>query len=74
MEMAAGRRTGAAPLRAAQVCRRCHEPASVQGDPQWGKAVHSLTNRETGPDGHLVAPIDADLVRAAMAREAGERS
>jgi hypothetical protein len=73
METAAGQRTGAVPLRAAHVCRRCHEPVRVQGDPRWGRAVHSLTNREAGPDGHLAAPIDADLVRAAMAREAGER-
>lgn len=48
--------------RTGSVCRECHEPVTVQGDPQWGKAVHALTGDETGSDGHLVAPIDADLV------------
>lgn len=71
MEMPAGGRTSAAPLRAVHVCRRCHEPASVQGDPRWGKAVHSLTDRETGPDGHLAAPIDADLTRGCRGPRGG---
>jgi hypothetical protein len=59
---------------AGSVCRRCREPVTVQGDPQWGKRVHTYTSEETGSDGHLAAPIDVDLVRAAMAREAGEGS
>jgi hypothetical protein len=55
-------------------CRRCQEPVTVQGDPRWGKAAHTRTGQELGSDGHLAAPIDADLVSAAMARRAGERS
>ena len=39
-----------------------------------GRAVHTATGKETGPGGHVAAPIDADLVRAAMAREAGGRA
>jgi len=73
METAAGSK-GAKLARAARLCRKCREPVTVQGDPQWGKPVHTATGNETGSDGHLAAPIDADLVRAAMAREAGERS
>jgi hypothetical protein len=55
-------------------CRRCVQPVKITGDPQWGRAVHTVTSKETGPDGHLVAPIDADLARAAVARKAGEGS
>jgi hypothetical protein len=73
MQTAAGSESATLP-RAARVCRRCREPVTVQGDPQWGKPVHTATGNETGSDGHLAAPIDADLVRAAMAREAAERS
>ena len=73
MQTAAGSRTGAKP-RAGRVCRKCLEPVTVQGDPHWGKAVHTATGKETGSGGHVAAPIDADLVRAAMAREAGEGS
>jgi hypothetical protein len=73
METAAGGK-GAGLPRAGRVCRKCREPVTVQGDPHWGKAVHTATGKETGPGGHFAAPIDADLVRAAMAREAGGRS
>ena len=73
METAVGSK-GATLPRAGRVCRRCREPVTVQGDPQWGKPVHTATGREIGSDGHLAAPIDADLVRAAIAREAGEGS
>jgi hypothetical protein len=73
METAPGSRTDARLPRAARVCRRCREPVTVQGDPQWGKAVHTATGKETGPGGHVAAPIDADLVRAAIARGADER-
>jgi hypothetical protein len=37
-------------------------------------ALHTATGTEAGPDGHLVAPIEADLLKAAVAREAGEGS
>ena len=72
METAAGGKS-AKLLRAGRVCRKCREPVTVQGDPQWGKAVHTATGKETGPGGHVAAPIDVGLVRAAMAREAGGR-
>lgn len=39
-----------------------------------GKAVQTATGKEAGSGERVAAPIDADLVRAAMAREAGERS
>lgn len=64
----------ARPPSAGRVCRRCREPVTVEGDPQWGKPVHTATGKEIGSDWHLAAPIDADLVRAAIAREAGEGS
>ena len=64
----------ARPPSAGRVCRRCREPVTVQGDPQWGKAVHTATGKEIGSGGHVAAPIDADLVWAAIAREAGEGS
>jgi hypothetical protein len=73
METAAGSK-GATLPRAGRVCRWCREPVTVQGDPQWGKPVHTATGKEIGAGGHLAAPIDADLVRAAIAREAGEGS
>ena len=73
METAAGSK-GATLPRAGRVCRRCREPVTVQGDPQWGKPVHTATGREIGSDGHLAAPIDADVVRAAIARESGDAS
>jgi len=72
METAAGIKSATLP-RAGRVCRKCREPVTVQGDPQWGKAVHTATGKETGPGGHVAAPIDVGLVRAAMAREAGGR-
>jgi hypothetical protein len=39
-------------------CRRCHLPALVPGDPEWGIAVHAGTGEEQGLDGHLCAPVD----------------
>jgi hypothetical protein len=74
MQMPVGSRAGAPPPRAGRVCRTCREPVTVQGDPQWGKAVHTATGQETGSGGHITAPIDTGLVRAAIAREAGGRS
>ena len=71
MQTAAGGES-ARPPSAGRVCHRCREPVTVQGDFQWGKPVHTATGKEIGSDGHLAAPIDADLVRAAIAREAGE--
>jgi hypothetical protein len=73
METPAGRRVSATPRSAALVCRRCVQPVNVLGDAEWGPAVHASTERELGTDGHLVAPIDADVVRTAMARKAGAR-
>ena len=74
MQTAAGERAGTVPPRATVVCHACVQPVTIHGDPQWGKAVHTPTDRELGADGHLVAPIDADIVRAALARKAGARS
>jgi hypothetical protein len=37
-------------------------------------ALHAGTRRELGPDGHLVAPIDAGIIRASIARKTGARS
>ncbi len=42
-------------------CRKCVQPVTVTGDPRWGRAVHTAPSTETGPDEHLVAPIDGDL-------------
>lgn len=74
MQTAAGSRTGAKPRHATHACRKCREPVTVQGDPRWGKAVHTATGQETGSGGHVAAPIDADLIRAATGAEAGEGS
>ena len=74
MQMPVGSRAGAPLRRAGRVCRTCGEPVTVQGDPQWGKAVHIATGQETGAADHIAAPIDAGLVRAAIAREASGRS
>ena len=74
MQTAAGERAGTVPPRATVVCRACVQAVTIYGDPKWGKAVHAHTDRELGADGHLVAPIDADIVRAATARKAGARA
>lgn len=74
MPTVAGSRLDAKPPPAGRVCRKCLEPVTVQGDPQWGKAVHTDTGKETGSGGHVAAPIDADLVREAMALKASEGS
>lgn len=74
METAGGRPAGVAPLNAALVCRACVKPVTVLGDPEWGMAPHAGTRRELGPDGHLVAPIDAGIIRASITRKAGARS
>ena len=73
MQAAPGSCTGGGPLRAPYVCRQCREPVTIQGDPQWGRAVHTVTGQETGPGGQVAAPVDPALVRAMTAREAGER-
>jgi hypothetical protein len=53
-----------------QQCRRCDQPVTVivaPGiSPYLGKAVHTATGLETGPDGHLAAPIDASPARRAL--------
>jgi hypothetical protein len=59
-------------------CRTCGEPVTVTGTAtsvpvSMRLALHTATDTEAGPDGHLVAPIEADLLEAAVAREAGER-
>ena len=46
METAAGGK-GAKLPRAGRVCRKCREPVTVQGDPHWGRAVHTATGKET---------------------------
>jgi hypothetical protein len=74
VETAAGRPAGGAPQNAAVVCRARARPVTVLGDPDWGMALHAGTRRELGPDGHLVAPIDAGIIRASMTRKAGVRS
>jgi hypothetical protein len=57
---------GATPQVAARICRRCTGRVTVTGgDVRWGLAVHTDSGKERGPDGHLVAPIDAELVRDA---------
>lgn len=47
-------------------CRACGQPARVEGDAELGRAVHARTGQETGPDGHLCAPIGFET--AEMAR------
>src|ERR1700730_12340958 len=74
VQTAAGERAGTVPPRATVVCHTCVQPVTIHGDTKWGKAVNTHTDRELGAAGHLVAPIDADIVRAAMARQAGARS
>jgi hypothetical protein len=56
------------------VCRHCREPVTVQGAPRWGKAVHLATGKEQGPGGHVAAPIEASLIRAAAALKGGAGS
>jgi len=74
METAGGRPAGSAPLNATVVCRACVKPVTVLGDPEWGMALHAGTRRELGPDGHLVAPIDAGIIRTCIVRKAGAPS
>jgi hypothetical protein len=50
-------------------CRVCGEPVTLLGaaayqSPELSKAVHEATSRETGPDGHLAAPIDVNPAQA----------
>jgi len=73
MQAPPGSRAGAEAPRGTHACRQCREPVTIVGDLQWGKAVHTATGQETGSGGHVAAPVDADLVRAAIAREAGGR-
>lgn len=55
-------------------CRRYSGRVIVKGNAQWGMAVHAVTGNATCAEGHLVAPVDADIVKAAAALKAGERS
>jgi hypothetical protein len=68
---AGGRGKGSVLSGAAVVCRHCREAVTVQGDPQWGRAVHTVTGKETGPGGHVAAPIETSLLQAAAALKAG---
>jgi hypothetical protein len=48
----------------AWACNVCRLPVTRSGkDPEWGPVVHADTGQETGPDGHVAAPIEAALVR-----------
>jgi hypothetical protein len=49
-------------------CRRCHLPAEVQGDPEWGTAVHAGTGSETCADGRVCAPVDFETAEMRAAR------
>ena len=57
------------------VCRKCREPARLEGPGAHGgpleralaRAVHDATGLERGPDGHVTAPLDADITRPAPA-------
>jgi hypothetical protein len=62
------------PRRPAHLCRKCELPVTFQGDPDWGKAVHTGTGLETGEGGHLAAPLQAQLAAAFTIRKAGDRS
>ena len=54
------------------LCCRCAGRVTIKGDLQWGIAVHAATGKETCADGRLIAPIDADIVKAAAASRAGD--
>jgi hypothetical protein len=73
-QIAAGLRYDRCQAKLGRVCRRCSEPVTVTGHPEWGPAVHAGTGDELGRDGHLVAPISGDILRAAAARKAGAGS
>jgi hypothetical protein len=50
-------------------CRRCGLPARVEGDPEYGRAVHDGTGEELGPPGrHRCAPIDLHVPSMQAAR------
>jgi len=57
------------------VCRKCREPARLEGPGARGgpleralaRAVHDATGLERGPDGHVAAPLDAGIARPAPA-------
>ncbi len=50
-------------------CRWCGQKVTVSGgDPDFGKAVHTVTGLELGPDGHLVGPVDTEPPLWAAAR------
>jgi hypothetical protein len=55
-------------------CRRCADRVIIRGDAWWGMAVHAATGKETCADGRLIAPIDADIVKAASGSRAGDQS
>jgi hypothetical protein len=61
-----GTAAGATPQVAARICRRCTgRVTATRGDVRWGLTVHAESGKELGLDGHLVAPIDVDLVNNA---------
>jgi hypothetical protein len=55
-------------------CRRCAKGVTVEGDREWGVAFHTATGQERGPDGHLVAPIEGDVLVAFAGLRAGAGS
>jgi hypothetical protein len=63
----AGETAAPSPLR----CRKCSLHATVAGDPEFGRAFHTATGSEFGPDGHLTAPIDVPLDTPALAGSTG---
>lgn len=75
MNVAAPQAARLAGLASGTVCRLCGQRVAVEGDPEWGRAVHAGTGGELGRDGHLVAPIDAAVMagRALGAGIAGAR-
>ena len=42
------------------LCSKCRKPVTVQGEENFGSAVHQ-DGQEEGDDGHLAAPVDARL-------------
>ena len=56
-------------------CRACGQPARVEGDPEYGRAVHADSGEELGDDGHLCLPVEFETgeMRAARLQLAGLR-
>jgi hypothetical protein len=55
-------------------CRKCRQPMTATGDPEWGLAVHTATGEELGGDGHLPAPIEAEFLRTTAVLRTGAGS